>query len=855
MAKSGYTVTRSNYTLKKIHSNTSKGEVYERDFMTTNNLGGWDSGSIPNSENGFKMVYRDENIASREHHYGDFLTTENGATGWTLSNGASKSLTSESHVVLNSDNTTLLSYAYYGSCRQLIESGIRKIINNFPAELWSTTEKIDGINNWYILNNDFEIDIVTKKLDGEIEAEVNPLRYFYLSFNRYFVFINGISQGCINSWRVDEVTGDNRCLFDREIVLSCEYADVIKIRRYWINGKPVYLTGTANLEIKLGNSDIEAFFNSLDDFQKLLLNRDSKPKYTAVLDFPHETERGILTYKKSFTWPIVNGWNLDIGSYEYMRYVNSLLDLALFYDEHCTDNLWKNMTHDAIKNMDITYTNAATDEDSDDYNEGTTKVQGLLWAYGRQFDEIKRHADNIKSVNVVTYKKDGNVPDYFLSDELNLSGWEVSSVVSGLASNVSTSTLFSGESKTYTTIDANIIFLKNLKISSASILSKKGTRRGIEEMLGMFGYASDDFKGEGQGDYYMSEKIMVSTVKGEGTHVGEDEALSAETYNEYKSSMETDTPESTDYDTLQGLPAIIYYYKHNNEIKKTIIPWFKEVTELDGEPYFQMYGGWGKISSKYSETISYLNIVKDVNELKNISSKKLPQKKENIVYVQKVNDEDASHYFKQSGDTREWIPLTKSSPEVRELASIIEEYRGNNPHTGYGNYDDGEEYLNYYRELFHYAMNNDMFDDRAYDCSTSEIIPEISGQGFNLSAQTDNKKCHYFYNKERERNTNALGIRKLILNNDKYTYSDSSWSYITGSTGTVGKDVRGSDGESGNIRTIYTEPSIINVKNLTITFRTKCDNEKRYIEVSVMPYLMQMVPSTTILEIKYENIN
>ena len=58
MANSEYKITHSNYVLRKRHQSVSGGTVYERDFMTTTNLGQWDSGSIPYGESNFRFVYR-----------------------------------------------------------------------------------------------------------------------------------------------------------------------------------------------------------------------------------------------------------------------------------------------------------------------------------------------------------------------------------------------------------------------------------------------------------------------------------------------------------------------------------------------------------------------------------------------------------------------------------------------------------------------------------------------------------------------------------------------------------------------------------------------------------------------------
>ena len=130
----GYKITRSNYTIKTRHANVTDGTVFERDFMTTNNFGGWDSGSIPNSEGNFKMVQRGTTSAMRQHYFGEFVKSPNGSEEWTLSNSALKGkedVTSESKILIKTAKNSLLPYAYYGNCEELIKSTLRKIINTF----------------------------------------------------------------------------------------------------------------------------------------------------------------------------------------------------------------------------------------------------------------------------------------------------------------------------------------------------------------------------------------------------------------------------------------------------------------------------------------------------------------------------------------------------------------------------------------------------------------------------------------------------------------------------------------------------------------------------------------------------
>lgn len=875
MAKNkDYIVTRSNYTIKKHHASTGGSNIYERDYMATNNFGGWDSGVFPNSEGNFKMVYRSDKNDARNHNFGKPLEF-NGSTDWTMNNGASQGgVTSESKILLKTDKTSLLNFACFGSCRELIKSSIRDIINKYPAEV-CTKKNIYGVNGdsdyKYLLDNPFEIDMVTKKLITENEI-VNPFRYFCLSYNRYVATYDSIYCGCIE-W--DSEVNPSFCGtwqdggYDATIIIKISVPSrgdrEIRIRRYYFGGNPYYLTNEdKSFSIRLSDADINEFFeNGLDDFERVLLNIDSNPKYTAKLDRPRETERGIEISQKLYTWP-TNGWNLDISSVEYGRYVEGLLELGEFYDEHYTDNLWKNMTHDSIKNMDITFSRAGSDEDKEDYNFGTTKMQGLLWAYGRQFDELKRYIDNIKSVNTITYNSNGNIPDYFLTDTLNLSGWEVSSAVANLKKNRSVKDLFAGVSKEYTEADANVEFLKNLKINSKAILSRKGTIYGVEMMLGMFGLIKDK-------DYKIDKSIHYATQKPasggkEVIYTREyfsDEYLPIEDYNMKKPTGEFTFVEGEPEDTLQGLPVIFINFekKVNGESVwyRTIVPWFKEVTELDGNPYFQMYGGWGRVENdmpwRYDETLNYIKIYKDLAELGRVTEKEL-YRGENVVYVYNIEGEEREHFYKNSKDEEGnliWVKVGEDDEErVKYLEEIIDEYRGNNPHVGYGSYDGGEEYFNFFKSLLK-ASPEENFEDSLYDCETGKLDENVMYQGFNIGSVTANTKTYYFYDMDIY---NRGELRALVLNEDKNTYSLSGSTEYVNDLPNVGYDIRKDVINVGSNRTynsIYVEPTILNDKNLTVTFYYKKTDDYEYISKTVLPYMKQMVPSTTILKIKYEN--
>lgn len=945
--KNGYTVTNSNYTLKEFHQNAPNGEIYERDFMSTSNLSGWDGGVFPVSENGFKMVFRDTFAKTRAHNFGSYIqciSGEHSYDDWTLQRCATKtSSTTEGEIKLNNDDTTLLSYAYYGSCTELIHSTIEHIIKNFPAEVYANGERDTLITTHvddcqYILHNPFGIDFMTENVTDT--RDVNELRYFTLTYTRYKMKWDVIDCGCGTSFTItknpDFCSIKENGTWDAKIEIHAGTQSV-KIIRHFINGQPYYLTNCGlYLSLRPCAEDIEAYFASIDDFENVLLNRDSHPIYSATLDFPHETKNGIESYKKKFTWPLDDGgWNLDITSVLYENYVNSLLELSEFYDEYRTDNLWRMMTHEAIKNMDLTFSRPGTDEGKEDYNEGTTRLRGLLWAYGRLFDDLKRYIDNIRKTNTITYNGQGNLPDYFLTDTLGLSGWEISNALNGLdKSTVWTDSSNTENSVDYTISDANVRFMNNLKINSKAILSRKGTRYGIEMILGLFGLVKDT-------DYDITEYVTTAEIKapsGITTHckAGTEELLSVETVNRYKTTIDTDSPDGVEINTLEGLPVSLFYYTRymytevqaagsdtiedkdaipstvkatdpkyirvNNKIYrkdeetwKTTIPWYDPSQTYDGNLYFQMFGGWGLISSRYKETLNYLKVARTLNDLtlfpketiiKNFSEKQnfigdicyvaeITQAEFERYYPHSPYDATWSHYFKltnpenvgvigenDEGTCEGWTPIniTNESWYVTYLESIIEEYRGNNPHVGFGNYDEGEGYFEYIKQIFKGAIDSDSFRDEMYTCSNGELSTGVTSQGFNIlnPRAVDNQKCWYFYDKDKY-NLEDQNLQKLTLQTDGYNYNGEPMNYVDGPTFGM-PDVRGEYGGDisyvNNEKTIYQEPSAINRKNLQITFKLNTNfssDETNYIKNTVMPYLEQMIPSTTILKISFEN--
>ena len=62
-----------------------------------------------------------------------------------------------------------------------------------------------------------------------------------------------------------------------------------------------------------------------------------------------------------------------------------------------------------------------------------------------------------------------------------------------------------------------------------------------------------------------------------------------------------------------------------------------------------------------------------------------------------------------------WEQISSDDIRVVYLNSLIDEYRGNNPHVGYGQYDSGETYFKYFKEIFKYSIENALKSECKYN--------------------------------------------------------------------------------------------------------------------------------------------
>lgn len=938
--KKKYKIVRSNYTIKAVHKRLDGDKtIYERDYSVLNDVGTWKPGEI-NAVGSptFKMVHNDESRNVRKHGYGNWVTptceNKSGTTAWDMECISTLDTNnSENEIKIKPNYTSLLNFAYFGSCVDLIRTSFNNLINNFPAELYIGDEPEEI--------NPMDINIYS---NGTNATQNDDLKMFALSYGCYEAFdLSGNSKGDVTQCTIKVVNSGSCLSVGTEVALcdiTMESGATASIKTI-SDGKGGYVysvTKGGGVRIRPKKEYIKKKLSELSEFEQYVVNRDSNPIYTMFLDYLYETDEGVRTYLKKYTLPSIHGWNPDLQGTSFQTYYDDLLTLATFYDERQTGNLWRAMTHESIKNMDLTYQNGNSNDDSYDYAIGSTKMQNVINAFGRQLDSVKLYADTMKYLNNITYGSNSSAPDYTLSDKLENCGWEVTSVAPSL-DNTIVATI---NGKTYTSSDVNIQFMKNLILNSKQILAHKGTRHGIEMLLSLFGLKSKTFVKENY-DYEINEYVYKTDSFKDGLDedgnkiertlgVAENELeknggkFNVEKYNTWKKTYEWEPDESSvDEDTLQGLPLNIVEYSNKGEAttvaddattegdttattKKYIVPWFDKNISIDGDPYFEMGGGWMKIPFKkvnnpitneivtisadtattiYNKSINNINVAKKIGDLLNFNKNEVYN--DMIFYISDISDIDSylnnktdeqdgstgddgngdeytnyfilknvDYYFsigpfENNNEQIGWrnVPksefngsLTDDAKKIMLIESMVDSSIGNKPHSG-TLYDDGEEYISYFKQIFKESIKNDNFKDIAYDCETNNLNSGITLCGFNLSAVTDNTKVHYFTDYGILL-PNANGTDTSDENKENNDYQP----VLTTPWGDGDTTHKSHDFEKGTGTTRESAAyTVINTKRMDISFNNNVEYD--YIINNIMPFLEQMIPSTTLLTIKY----
>jgi hypothetical protein len=909
-----YIKSKTDFVLRKKHAVTNAGTIYENDHMTI----------VPDddifneeqalfSDSNFKFRIRTDVNGKKKHFGGNWVSPgDSDDDYWVGDNCSSSTITSETKIVLKPNYSSIKDFAYYGSAEKLLEATVRDIALRYPGGICYMGDRagkivVNGVS-YRTLSNEFDIDIWTNCATAE---SVNtPMRVLSATYKEYCF---GTTDERVKSITIDkpDILCTNSIMSSTKIV--SENGDSITIYTYLgDSGEHTLLIEEKNNSrhafgepvIRVNERLFEKMYDELDDFEKVLLNRNSTPMFTAAIETPYFDGQGYYFSKRNYTWPSLSDgvyFTPDLSSHSFASYIESLINLAKFHDEHDSDNMWRMLTHTSIKNLDWTFKKEVDGNVEDLTNFDSSRMEAAIRLYGRQFDDIKRYADNIKSVNKITYDEKNNIPDYFLTDSAENDGWDAYNISPINDDTIRTRTLypdsiFSG----YTASDTNISFMRRLALNSDYIQSMKGTRRGIETILGMFGME----KGGDVGGYDIKEYVAIATK-----FPKVNDMLGYLAY--YDKHYYGD-------DMLAGWPVTEVATNNGTDEDDYIIPWYDKNDTYNKAFYFQCRGGWESMDEKkinipitsaekvypvgdtdiYGETLQYMKYAADIFELTGLTTTNL--KDGTLCYVEDITDiykgynansDDAaylrslgensgsafSHYFILKShvlsphvgfvDTDYYScygwrnvfvsefdgssEITCDGMKVLYLESIKTTFIGNNPHVGYGYYDEGDEYLEHYRHIFMHEVEDEEFSALDED---DDIMNEIKAFGFGkCDLKQDDSKCHIFVDTTDRSVRTLLGRHdgsfdnRLIQTSDEtdddFVENEDFYSILT-----IPED---------GINKKYDESaafSVINVKNITINFHVGGNTYlKDYIENVVIKYVEQMMPSTAIFRYQFDD--
>lgn len=835
-----YTKHNSNYIKTVEHQHLKDGStIFERDWVTIGSQLNFGPGKIPYYNNG-NFIFTTSPTPFFQKRYKNGVTV---AT-WTYDDVKEASST-VNQIQFDEYTEDIRSFAYYGSCVELLRATIEKIIYEFPGNITLSEDKLEippttengdyTYINGYIVNNPFQIDLHTK--DIHLQQYDNELRFLSSSWQKYEVNGQPITKYVISDWKGDlDCPQNDQYYIKKAPVVTVTINDNIVLQGYMLDRDIIFCYEGQDLVIQPKEEIIETYFNGLKGFEKQLLTRKTKPLYTNKFITPIEYNLGYLYYNRTYTWPS-DGYCIDITSTKYIDFINKLSSMAELYDELWTDNLWRRMTHEAIKNYDWTYTREFIDGDEEDNVDGGERMHKVLNIIGRVFDDIKLSIDTIKRQNKTTYNGDRNVPNALLSDKLELFGWDIYSTIPTYKNENNETVSASEETITQevldnkvennvevngkkiypdkwyptsnpnkiTFTDADVEFMRRLLLSTRRIFETKGTRQSIDMIMGLFGY--------GDSDYEITEHYR--TVKPREY----DEVIDQKTnetlgdrivrLNNQEKQMELLYDEDA-----SGIPVASFIggYDEQGNPKTYLIPYYDQTKMYDGNLYFQNKGGWfykkddesTEIDfSKWTETLSYLHVVSQVKDLLNVNPFGI--RNGDIYYVVNLNDyidytetTDTlySHFFVMENELMpeeisSWGNINLEDDDsyakkAKYLDTIIPYNIGNNPHVGYGDYDMGNEFFEYMKKPFKCALDKEYFASPYYE--------EADNIEFKVSNRIDAK-----YDIEDD--------KKIITNNDTYYLNDK-----------------------------------------VIIFKNKIDSNeyKNYFKSVIINYLMQVIPSTAI---------
>lgn len=333
--------------------------------------------------------------------------------------------------------------------------------------------------------------------------------------------------------------------------------------------------------------------------------------------------------------------------------------------------------------------------------------------------------------------------------------------------------------------------------------------------------------------------------------------------------------------TVDDLLNLMYEYPHKNDVY-----YVYDLTSA------QTYD-WGYLTKKVNgeyipetlQTLSHYFVLKDTDYTNILGvlrdEEGLPILEDsNLTYtdgvlVMNASDSLPNRKYGWKNISEEELSKGESidAKRVYYLESIIENNQGNYPHCGFGNYDDGNTYKNFFKDIFKGAKDEDAF----MNIDDNELPNKNESIGFDLEKEIDNVKCWYFSDTLQRGHTlhsiSSVEYGSNIINDDasmirfnQTSVGDGNFVRFTNTrnyannTNLIGELFNSSQyklmepynmEEDGDTDDEAAANSIINSKHFYIEFipdMISPDSMYDFIEKSIMHYVKQVIPSTTLLK-------
>lgn len=373
-------------------------------------------------------------------------------------------------------NTEKGSKDLFGSAFLRAKVAVGNIANKFPASLRvnSLTTDAKTVDTAYdviydgqfnvtkfkipynAIRNPFGIEY-TKKGLSYVDSDVDEDRNFSKNYTKYVVFYQG-KEYKITKVNLPEDVGNG------VLGLTVE-GDIF-------SGLPT----KDQFYIKLNDLLFEKKFELMDDFEQLLLDRETTPLYTSKFTVPKEASDGSLYFgEQKITWELEDDFNILISGTRFEVYLEKLFETCEVIDNYKANLIARFLTTASLQEFDT--------QDQ--------KVKKVFQLYGRFFDDVKKFIDNIAYMNNVTYDKINNVPDLLLKNLAELLGMDV--ITSINEKNIEEylykkkDSQFEGVSKGKTPFETDIEIYRRIVLNSAYLYKSKGTRKPLRFLMNFIG--------------------------------------------------------------------------------------------------------------------------------------------------------------------------------------------------------------------------------------------------------------------------------------------------------------------------------------------------------------------------------